>query len=121
MKTQLNYNFINELTIKFPNNHPYNQSKLDSIKLNISNNKIATNPKLLIPIINTSISITGQYPTIITAKKSVASFKLRVDSPIGVQTTLRKHNALHFLTLLNYYYLPRVSSELKNNKINKNT
>ena len=105
-----NYNIANDFLVKIPKNHPYNKPTLNSIKVTLSNNSVAQNPKLLIPLINLNLSLLGQYPQIIDAKKSVASFKLRKDSPVGLKTTLRGPRFESFLNLLNYYYLPRVAS-----------
>jgi large subunit ribosomal protein L5 len=104
----MNYNIINDYIVKIPKNHPYNKPLLKDVKVIISNNNVAQNSKLLIPLINTSLSVTGQYPLIISAKKSVASFKLRKDSPVGLITTLRGSKLENYLKLLNSYVLPRV-------------
>ena len=122
----MNNNIINDYIIKIPKNHPYNKPLLKDVKVIISNNNVAQNSKLLIPLINTSLSITGQYPSIINAKKSVASFKLRKDSPVGLITTLRGSKLENYLKLLNSYVLPRVvvaesSAELKFSKLAQTT
>lgn len=108
-KFKHNYYAFNDFNIKFPNNHPYNKPQLKHIKFTLSNNFIIQNPKQLIPLINISQSITSQFPSLIKAKKSVASFKLRKNSPIGITTTLRGKNAQKFLNILNYYIFPRLS------------
>lgn len=111
-----NYNIINDYTIKFPYNHPYNKPNLDNIKFIVSNNNLITNPKYIIPLINTSVSITGQYPNLIKAKKSVASFKLRKNNPVGIITTLRNKKAFNFLDILKFYIIPRLIPYLLINK-----
>ena len=88
--------------------HPYNQPKLNDIKFIISNNNVILNPKLMVPMINTSISITGQYPHIIKAKKSVAHFKLRKGGSTGLLTTLSGSKGLNYLKLFNLYLMPRL-------------
>jgi hypothetical protein len=104
----MNYNIINDYIVKIPKNHPYNKPLLKDVKVIISNNNVAQNSKLLIPLINTSLSVTGQYPLIVSAKKSVASFKLREGSPVGLITTLRGSKLENYLKLLNSYVLPRI-------------
>ena len=116
----MNYHILNDYIAKVPFNNPYNKPVLKEIKVIISNNNVIQNPKLLIPLVNTSISITGQYPSIIKAKKSVASFKLRKGGAVGVLTTLRKQKSLNYLKLLNTYFLPRLITNqptLVNNKL----
>lgn len=51
--------------------------------------------------------ITGQRPTVRSAKKSVASFKVRQGDPIGVAVTLRGARMQHFLDKLINIAIPR--------------
>lgn len=51
--------------------------------------------------------ITGQRPTVRSAKKSVASFKVRQGDPIGVSVTLRGARMQHFLDKLIHIAIPR--------------
>jgi len=52
--------------------------------------------------------ITGRKPKVVSAKKSVAGFKLRKGMPVAVLVTLRKKALLDFIERLNTYVLPRV-------------
>lgn len=106
----MNYNIINDYIVKIPKNNPYNRPKIESIKVIVSNNNLVENAKLIIPLINTSLSITGQYPSIIKAQKSVASFKLRKGSPVGLITTIRGEKLENYLKVLNSYILPRIAT-----------
>lgn len=51
--------------------------------------------------------IAGQKPTLRSAKKSVASFKVRQGDPIGLSVTLRGARMMHFLDKLINVALPR--------------
>ncbi|HET7112145.1 MAG TPA: 50S ribosomal protein L5, partial [Pyrinomonadaceae bacterium] len=53
-------------------------------------------------------AITGQKPVVTKAKKSIASFKLRQNMPIGVVVTLRGDRMYEFLDRLVSVALPRV-------------
>ena len=53
-------------------------------------------------------AITGQKPVITKAKKSIASFKLRQNMPIGVVVTLRGDRMYEFFDRLVSVALPRV-------------
>ncbi len=53
-------------------------------------------------------SMTGQRPTLIKAKKSVATFKLREGMPIGAKVSLRGKRAYQFLEKIVYLVLPRM-------------
>lgn len=107
------YVHSHDLYTKFPTlgvANPYNTLKLNSIKFIVSSNSLPTNSKLFYLLSNLSQSITGQVPAIIKAKKSVASFKLRKNSPVAIYTTLRKHRAFTFLNLLTFFYIPQLIS-----------
>ncbi len=52
--------------------------------------------------------ITGQKPMVCKSKKSVANFKLREGTPIGVKVTLRGERMYEFLDRLFNVALPRV-------------
>ncbi len=53
-------------------------------------------------------AITGQKPIVTRAKKSIATFKLRENLPIGCKVTLRKQRMYEFLDRLINIALPRV-------------
>ena len=52
--------------------------------------------------------ITGQKPVVTRAKKSIASFKLREEQPIGVKVTLRGDRMYEFLDRLISITIPRI-------------
>lgn len=52
--------------------------------------------------------ITGQKPVITNARKSIAAFKLREGSPVGVKVTLRGKRMVDFFTKLVNITLPRL-------------
>ena len=53
-------------------------------------------------------AITGQKPVVTRAKKSIATFKLRENMPIGCKVTLRRERMYEFLDRLINIALPRV-------------
>ena len=53
-------------------------------------------------------AITGQHPVVIRAKRSIATYKLRQNMPIGVKVTLRRDRMYEFLDRLITVALPRV-------------
>ena len=58
--------------------------------------------------INDMKLISGQQPVVTKARKSVAGFKLREGTNIGVKVTLRKNRMYEFLDRLVNIALPRV-------------
>jgi len=65
-------------------------------------------PKSLEIVAQDLALITGQKPVITRARKSVAQFKLKKGTPIGLKVTLRKKRAYDFLERLINFALPRV-------------
>jgi large subunit ribosomal protein L5 len=65
-------------------------------------------PKSLEIVAQDLALIIGQKPVITRARKSVAQFKLRKGTPIGLKVTLRKKRAYDFLERLINFALPRV-------------
>src|SRR5215468_6722285 len=53
-------------------------------------------------------AITGQHPVITKAKRSIATFKLRKEMPVGCKVTLRGQRMFEFLDRLITVALPRV-------------
>ena len=51
--------------------------------------------------------ITGQKPSLRSAKQSVASFKIRTGDPVGLTVTLRGARMQHFLDKLVHIAIPR--------------
>ncbi len=52
--------------------------------------------------------ITGQKPVVTRAKKSIAAFKLREGSPIGLKVTLRRARMYEFIERLFNVAMPRI-------------
>ncbi len=52
--------------------------------------------------------ITGQQPAITRVKKSIATFKIRANTPIGLKVTLRGNRMYCFLDRLLHLVLPQV-------------
>ena len=65
-------------------------------------------PKQLEDAVADLTKIAGQKPVITKAKKSIANFKLRENTPIGCKVTLRGEKMYDFLDKLVNISLPRV-------------
>lgn|SRR3990167_4314088 len=59
-------------------------------------------------LIENITTITGQKPILTTAKKSIASFKLRAGEEIGIKVTLRDKKMINFLYKLINLTLPSI-------------
>ncbi len=81
---------------------------LEKIILNVGLGKAKDEKKLLEVGANTLQKITGQRPIETTAKKSIASFKLREGSKIGLKVTLRGDRMYEFADRFINLVLPRL-------------
>lgn len=82
--------------------------RLEKIVLNIGVGEATQNIKLL-DAAKTELSlITGQWPAVARAKKSISAFKLRKGQPIGCYVTLRGKRMYEFFDRLVNIVLPRV-------------
>lgn len=82
--------------------------RITKIVLNIGVGEAIDNPKSLDGALEDLRQITGQQPIITRAKKSIATFKLREDKPIGVKVTLRGERMWSLLDRLINLALPRI-------------
>ena len=81
---------------------------LEKIVINIGVGDATVNSKLLDDAVADLTVIAGQKPDITKSKKSIASFKLRANQPIGCKVTLRGERMYEFLDKLVTITLPRV-------------
>jgi large subunit ribosomal protein L5 len=82
--------------------------KLQTIVLNMGLGEAIQNIKILDNAVEELALIAGQKVVITRAKKSIASFKLRENMPIGCMVTLRRDRMFDFLDKLVNIALPRV-------------
>ena len=82
--------------------------KLDKVVINVACGDAKENAKVLDAVINDLNQICGQRGTVCKAKKSVANFKLRAGTPIGVKLTLRGDRMYEFVDRFFNVALPRV-------------
>lgn len=82
--------------------------KLEKIVVNVGLGRAKDDKKLLEIASNTVRKITGQQPIQTTAKNSIASFKLREGSKIGLKTTLRSDKMYEFADRVINIVLPRL-------------
>ena len=93
-----------ELKLKNINQVP----KLEKIVINIGLGKAKDDKKLMEVATNTLKKVTGRSPIQTTAKKSIASFKLREGNKIGLKLTLRGNFMYEFLDRVVNIVLPRL-------------
>ena len=99
---------IARLQKKFNYKNKMQVPRLDKIVLNFGVGEAVQTPKSLEAAVSDLTTISGQKPVVTRAKKSIASFKLRQNMPIGCKVTLRKANMYEFYDRLVNVAIPRI-------------
>ena len=97
-----------ELTNKFNYKSSMEIPKLEKIVINMGVGDAVANAKVLDDAVEELTQIAGQKPVVTTARKSIATFKLREGMPIGCKVTLRSDRMYEFLERLINMALPRI-------------
>ncbi|MGE0252319.1 MAG: 50S ribosomal protein L5 [Dongiaceae bacterium] len=100
---------ITALTGEFGYKNPMQVPKLEKIVVNMSPGRqvVADNKKLASAVEEVKL-ITGQKPVVTKSKKSIATYKIRQNLPLGCKVTLRGKRMYEFLDRLVTIVLPRV-------------
>lgn len=80
----------------------------EKVVINVGMGEAIQNAKLLDSAVKELALITGQRPIVTTAKKSIASFKIRAGMSIGCSVTLRGDRMYEFLDRFCSIALPRI-------------
>jgi len=99
---------VGSLKEEFNYGNPMEIPRLEKVVVNMGLGEAIQNPKAIEFAVADLTLITGQKPVVTKAKKSIATFKLREDMPIGVMVTLRRQRMWEFLGRLINVALPRV-------------
>ena len=82
--------------------------RIEKIVVNMGVGEAVQDGKKVDAAVGDLTAITGQKPIVTRAKKSIATFKLRENMPIGCKVTLRRDRMFEFLDRLVNIALPRV-------------
>jgi len=93
---------------KFAYKNPMMVPRLQKVVINMGLGAAVGNPKIIDSGVEDMRSIAGQKPVVTRARKSIATYKLRENLPIGVMVTLRKERMWEFVDRLIAFSLPRV-------------
>jgi len=96
------------LTKRFSYKNPMMVPRLQKVVINMGLGAAVGNPKIIDSAVEDMRSLSGQKPVVTRARKSIATFKLRENLPIGVMVTLRAERMWEFLDRLISFSLPRV-------------
>lgn len=92
---------------EFGYSSPMQVPRITKIVVNVGLGEALDNAKAIEFATTDIMAITGQRPVVTRAKKSIASFKLREERPIGIKVTLRGERMWSFLSRLIHVALPR--------------
>jgi len=82
--------------------------RLQKVVVNMGLGAAVQTPKIIDSAVEDLRSITGQKPIVTRARKSIATFKLRENLPIGAMVTMRAERMWEFVGRLISLSLPRV-------------
>jgi large subunit ribosomal protein L5 len=108
LRTQYEDSIKAALTEQFGYKNVMQTPKLDKIVLNIGVGEAVNDTKKVKAAAADLEKIAGQKPVITHARKSISTFKVRENMPIGVKVTLRSIRMYEFLDRLVNIALPRV-------------
>ena len=111
MASRLLERYNSEIKPTLETEYPKNKTltaKLDKVVISVGAGEAMKDSKLMQNIQDTISLIAGQKAVQIMAKKSVAGFKVREATPVGVKVTLRAEQMYVFLDKLCAVALPRV-------------
>ena len=97
-----------KLTEEFGYKNPMQLPRIEKIVLNMGVGEAVGDSKKAQIAANDLGLISGQKPVVTRARKSIATFKLREQMPIGAKVTLRKARMYEFIDRLVNVALPRV-------------
>jgi large subunit ribosomal protein L5 len=109
---RLKTKYRDEIAAKLQNDlgldNPMQVPGLDKIVVNMGIGEANNDKKIVTSAIDELSLITGQKPRVNSARKSVAGFKLREGTPVGVSVTLRGARMWEFFDRLLAVAIPRI-------------
>lgn len=108
LRVRYNETIKNELFTELEYSSMMQVPKVEKIVINMGLGEAVTNNKIIDQAVKELAMIAGQQPVVTKARKSIATFKLREEMPIGCKVTLRGDKMYDFLDKLVSVSLPRV-------------
>lgn len=82
--------------------------RVTKVVINVGFGEAAQDKKLLDSVVSDIAKIAGQRPSVTSAKKAIAGFKLKKNSLVGCRVTLRRSRMYEFLDRLINVAMPRI-------------
>ena len=105
---QYTQELVPELIKKFGYKSVMEVPRITKITVNMGVGETVSDKKLLENAVGDLTKITGQKPVVTKARKSIATFKVRKDYPVGCMVTLRGQRMYEFLDRLVTIAMPRI-------------
>lgn len=99
---------INQLMQQFNYASIMEVPRIRKITLNMGVGEAVADKKVMDNAVGDMQKIAGQKPVVTKAKKSIATFKVREDYPVGCMVTLRRTRMYEFLDRLVSIAIPRI-------------
>ena len=107
LREYYNDTIIKQLSEHFKYKSPMQVPRIKKITLNMGLGEAVADKKVIEHAVGDMQKIAGQKPVVTKAKKSIATFKIRDDYPVGCKVTLRKSVMYTFLDRLINIAIPR--------------
>ncbi|MBT6141021.1 50S ribosomal protein L5 [Methylophilaceae bacterium] len=107
LREYYNDTIIKQLSEQFKYKSPMQVPRIEKITLNMGLGEAVADKKVIEHAVGDMQKIAGQKPVVTKAKKSIATFKIRDDYPVGCKVTLRKSVMYTFLDRLINIAIPR--------------
>ena len=108
LQEQYNATIVPQLKEKLQLENIMEVPRITKITLNMGVGEAIADRKVIEKAMHDMELIAGQKPIMRRARKSVASFKLREENPIGCKVTLRRERMYEFLDRLVTIAIPRI-------------
>jgi large subunit ribosomal protein L5 len=108
LKAHYRDNVRSEMTKQFGYKNQMQVPRIEKIVLNMGVGEAVNDSKKVTTALADLAKIAGQKPAVTRSRKSIATFKLRENMPIGGKVTLRQNRMYEFLDRLVTVALPRV-------------
>lgn len=112
LKAQFDESVRAAVAEKFGITNPMAAPRLDKITINVNMGRhlegVKIPPHVRQTVLDTIVTITGQKPVVLKAKKSVSNFKVREGVETAAMVTIRRDRMWHFLDRLVNLATPRI-------------
>jgi len=99
-----------DLLVKIPCGSNFDIPNIKKVGIHYTSKNVSADPQQSILAFTSLQCISGQTPTVVRAKKAVATFKLKKRQILGWRVTLRNKLMYNFLMQCTNIVLPQISS-----------